>query len=219
MDSHDGAARSATGTARGLSAEPAVSPDGRGISARLRGVLQGDPTARSWLYETFSPRLFRRLRARYGNRAGLDPEEILHDTFVSLFQHARVVENFLDEPPELQTAPRFEVFLWNHACGVASNRRRSLRRRVAAPWPEEEPGSSRADPERETVGRDVLARLADCLESSGTREYLYYKLRYVDGLTPAEIMTVTGWSRKTTYRLKLALSEAVGRCARRLGLL
>jgi DNA-directed RNA polymerase specialized sigma24 family protein len=200
-------------------AEPAVAPGGGWISARLRDVLQGDPSARSWLYETFSPRLYRRLRARYGSRAGFDPEEILHDTFVSLFQHARVIENFLDEPPALQTAPRFEVFLWNHACGVASNRRRSMRRRGAEPWPEQEPESFRADPERETVGRDVLARLAHCLKSNGTRIYLYYKLRYVDGLTPAEIVNVTGWSRKVTYRLKLALDEAVMRCARRLGLL
>jgi len=218
MDSHDGAARSAASSARRVSADIAESADDGGISARLRDVLRGDATARGWLYETFSPRLFRRIRARYASRAGFDPEEILHDTFVTLFQHARVVQNFLDEPAELQTVPRFEVFLWNHACGVASNRRRSLRRRAAAPWPEQEPESSRADPERETVGRDVLARLADCLESGATREYLYYKLRYVDGLTPAEIMVVTGWSRKTTYRLKLALDEAVARCARRLGL-
>ena len=144
---------------------------------------------------------------------------MLHDSFLPLFQQARLVDNFLEQvPAEEQTVPRFEIFLWNHACGIASNRRRSLKRRVDAPWPDEEPGSLSGDPERASLSRDILARLADCLEASGRRIYLYYKLRYVDGLTPGEIMNVTGWSRKATYKLKLSLNEAVGRCAKRLGI-
>lgn len=191
-----------------------------GIAEDLRRVADGDRDARAWLYDAFAARLFRRLRARYGGgAAGLDAEELLHDSFLSLFEHGHVLAGFLSEtPPAEQTGTRFESFLWNHACGIASNRRRSLRRRGAEPLPAEEPRAGTADPERESVGRDTLARLQECLEKRGRRIFLYYKLRFCDGLTPDEIAHATGWSRKATYKLRLALGEAAARCAEALGI-
>jgi DNA-directed RNA polymerase specialized sigma24 family protein len=47
---------------------------------------------------------------------------------------------------------------------------------------------------------------------------LYSRLRYFDGFEPDEIAKIAGWSRKTTYKLKLALNEALSRCAQALDL-
>lgn len=193
----------------------------RPLTLRLHRVLEGDRDAKGWIYETFAPRLYRRLRARYeGGPHGLDAEEILQDTFLSLFTRSDALERFLDRhSSEERTEARFEAFLWNHACGIASNRRRAQKRGAVFAFSEgEEPISGDADPERENLGRDLLARLSECLEARGRRTYLYFKLRFSDGLTPEEIALATGWSPKATYKLKLALNLAVAKCADMLGI-
>ncbi|MEM1183001.1 MAG: hypothetical protein AAGM22_31960, partial [Acidobacteriota bacterium] len=71
--------------------------------------------------------------------------------------------------------------------------------------------------EQEALDRDRLERLADCIERANARVFLYFSLRFRDGLAPEEIVTVTGWSKKATYKLKQRLNDAVEVCAEALG--
>lgn len=204
--------------------EDVSAPDPRGaagaMTGRLEGVIAGDDDARLWLHETFAPRLSRRLRARYARHRGLDVDELLQDTFLFYYQHAgRTFARFLEEVPEPERSEaRLDAYLWDVACGIASNRLRAAHRKPAgSPVPVE----GTADPvnaERQTLHRDLLTKLKSCVKREGSRSYLYYKLRFVDGFTPEEISLATGWSRKITYKLRLVLDGVIDRCARRLGL-
>ena len=202
------------------SSSSATAPPEPSIGDRILRIAADDGHARAWLYDRFAPRLYRRLRARYGRFDGLDPDELLHDAFVFYYKHdARVLRGFLERAdPGERTESQLEGYLWDLACGIASNRLRSLKRHRTAPFPEAEPVSRQATPERIHIARDALLRLVACLKSSGSRVYLYYKLRFVDGLSPLEITEATGWSRKSTYKLKTSLNAVVERCARRLRL-
>jgi DNA-directed RNA polymerase specialized sigma24 family protein len=190
------------------------------LSARLTLVVEGDEDARGWLHVTFAPRLARRLRARYGRHPGFDVDEVLQDAFVSFYEHApRTMSRFLSEVPvEDRSESRLDAYLWDVACGVASNRLRSLRRAGSLRLVPAEGAVDPQDEERRSLARDVLEKLTGCLKLAGSRPFLYYKLRFVDGFTPEEIALVTGWSRKATYKLRTTLDEAIDRCARRLGL-
>ncbi len=190
------------------------------VHERLLGLVAGERSGAAWIYDTFSGRLFRRLSQRYAFPGGLDAEDLLHDAFVFYFQHDyRVLRQFLERVPrDRQTTDRLERYLWDLACGVATNRRRS---RKSSPAMEEETRdrpSPVPDAEQSLVARDRLVRLDACLEGKGARLYFYYKLRYRDGLAPEEIARVTGWSRKSTYNLKTTLSRAVDQCADELQL-
>lgn len=188
------------------------------VRGRLAEVVAGDRAAREWLYDEFAPRLFRRLRARYGGRGGLDPEELLHDAYISFFQNeSRVLGRFLErQASEGCSSARLEAYLWGLACGIASNRRRSIRRHGEPESLEDRQLREERAGESAHVDRDTLQRLGGCLKKAGSRVYLYYKLRFVEGRSPEEIAGATGWSRKATYKLKLALNGAVERCARLL---
>ena len=190
------------------------------VSDSLCRIVEGDDDAKAWLYDTFSARLYRRLRGRYAERQGFDAEELLQDSFVFFFQHeARVLRRFLEQVAEAErTEERLGRYLWDLACGVASNRRRSLGREKSLPLADQVLRSQGAGPERRSVGRDALRRLAACIRDADGRAYLYFKMRFVDGLTPEEIALAAGWSRKATYKLKLRLNEAAEKCARRLGI-
>jgi DNA-directed RNA polymerase specialized sigma24 family protein len=204
--------------ARRAAARRVPAPDTTTVPAHLARILSGDRDGRAWLYDTFSARLYRRLCARYAGRGGLDADELLQDSFLFFFQHdARVLAHFLESvPADERTEARLDGYLWGLACGIASNHRRSTRRRQAVLGPQVEPARDPVDAEKRNVDRDTLVRLTRCLERGGSRVFLYYKLRFVDGLTPEEIARVTGWSRKATYKLKLSLNETVVRCAKRL---
>lgn len=181
----------------------------------LRRILAGDRAATAWLYDSFAPRLLRRLGRRYPE---LDAEELLHETFLlCLRDGAALLRRRLERSPEGLTEADLDRFLWDQACGIASNRRRrdAVRREARA---DGLPAAGEPDPERGSVARDTLRRLVRCLGEKGGRPYLYFKLRYVDGLAPEEIARATGWSRKATYKLKQSLDEAVRECARRLDL-
>ena len=117
-----------------------------------------------------------------------------------------------------RTESRLDGYLWDLACGIASNRLRSARRRPATALVPVEAAVDPVNEERRTLDRDVLSRLRACLKRAGSRSFLYYKLRFVDGFTPEEIARTTGWSRKVTYKLRFVLEGAIDRCARRLGL-
>ena len=188
---------------------------------QLRSVLAGDRGAAAWLFDTFADVLFRRLRHRYGYPGGLDADDLVQDTFVLLFQNdQRVLRRFIERfAPGAPEPADFERYLWDLACGVASNRRRSAVRRKVVPLFERE--RDLVDPstaEHAAIERDTLRQLEDCLRGRNQRVYLYHCLRYRDGLMPSEIVKVTGWSQKATYKLKQALTEAVRVCAERLGL-
>ena len=190
------------------------------LASRVERIANGDNTAREWLYERYAAVLYRRLKGRYGSGHNFDPEELLQDAFVWFFQHdARVLICFLKKTPTAeQNEAAFEGYLWGLACGVASNRRRSLRRSPLVTMSASRERNAAFDTEARNIDRDILFRLAQCLKKNGSRVYLYYTLRYVDGLTPEEVSTATGWSRKSTYKLKSSLNDAVTRCVRFLRL-
>jgi len=199
-----------------------LGPRGAGaeLTERLERVVDGDDGARRWLHDTFAPRLSRRLHARYARSRGVDVEEVFQDTFLFFFQSApRTFGRFLDEVPAAErTETRLDGYLWDLACGIASNRLRSARRKPAtSPLPVER-AADPVDAERRTLDRDLLTKLRACLKRTGIRSYLYYKLRFADGFTPEEIALATGWSRKSTYKLRLVLDGAIDRCARLLGI-
>jgi len=190
------------------------------VTERVQQVMTGDEAARCWLHDTFAPRLQRRLRGRYARHRGMDVDEVLQDAFLFFYQQAaRTFRRFLEEvPAHERSESRLDGYLWDLACGIASNRLRSLRRRPASFAPSVEDAIDPVDDERRALDRDLLARMAACLKRAGSRSFLYYKLRFVDGFTPDEIARATGWSRKATYKLRLVLDGAIDRCARLLGL-
>jgi DNA-directed RNA polymerase specialized sigma24 family protein len=183
------------------------------VEQQLAKLLKGEREAMAWLYDTFAPRLFRRLRQRYAYPGGPDAEDLLHDAFIALLQHDfRLLRRFHERPASEQTAATLERFLWDQACGVASNHRRTMARRPIEALPPTVELVQAPASEQALVDRDRLARLDACLEAGKTRVYLYYKLRYHDGLSPEEITRATGWSRKATYKLKEALNKALEQC-------
>ncbi len=190
------------------------------VQAKIRRVVDGDREAAGWLYDAFSDRLFRRLRQRYGYAGGLDTEDLLQDTFILLFQNDyRVLRRFLDRYTDTEVREaQVERYLWDLACGIATNRRRSAVRRKVVPLIE--PDRERVDPtaERSVVDRDTLLQLDACLQGRGTRVHLYHRFRHRDGLTPSEIVQVTGWSRKAVYKLKQVFNEALRACTEQLGI-
>lgn len=183
------------------------------VEQQLAKLLKGEKEAMAWLYDTFAPRLYRRLRQRYAYPGGLDAEDLLHDAFIALLQHdRRLLRRFHGRPAGEQTTAALERFLWDQACGVASNHRRSLARHPIESLPTSIEPVQAPSSEQGLVDRDRLARLDACLETSSPRVYLYYKLRYHDGLSPEEITRATGWSRKATYKLKESLNKALEQC-------
>ncbi|MFK7885260.1 MAG: RNA polymerase sigma factor [Gammaproteobacteria bacterium] len=189
---------------------------GVSLHEELRKIAGGDRKATAWLYDTFAPRLYRRLQARYGP-LGLDAEELLHDAYVFYLQHDGRVLLALAERCKDETLDEFRVHtaLWDLACGVASNKRRSQRRSNLVPLNDSALASDDGTT-RQTLTRDLLERLDLCLSHKNPRVYLYFKLRFVDGLAPDDISKTTGWSKKATYKLRQSFNAALSDCADRL---
>lgn len=188
----------------------------RGLEEKLRELLKSDPAAAAWLYDTFAPRIYRRLRQRYSYLEDPDVEDLLHDTFLLSFQNGfRVFERFLESDASTDEET-LERRLWDLACGLAANLRRSAAVRRVVPLAERHNPVSSAHAEQAVMDRDLLSRLNACLEERSTRVFLYFQLRYRDGLSPQEVSQVTGWSQKATYKLKQRLDEAIRRCAQKL---
>jgi DNA-directed RNA polymerase specialized sigma24 family protein len=190
------------------------------VPGLLRQIAVGDPTAKAWLYDTYASGLQRKLSFRYGVHA-LDPEELLQDAFVAFYQHdGRVLLNFLDRhPPAEQTVEQLRVYLWDLACGVASNQLRDRRtRRRNLPESDRDLGDVGvgSDAEDRHIARDQMRRFVDCIAEKGAQIQLYFALRFVDGLTAEEISRVTGWPIAQVYRLRVRLGAAADECATRL---
>lgn len=186
------------------------------LEEKLELVVEGDPEATAWLYDTFAPRLARRLGSRYPDLA-TELEDLVHDVFVLFLRpEGELVRSFLDRYEATRSA--LERRLWDLGCGLASNRRRSSRRRRVVHLDDRDRTDPVPDAENRVVDRDRLRQLDACLQKANPRVYLYFKLRYRDGLSPEEISRATGWSRKATYKLKQALNEEVKTCAEALGL-
>lgn len=194
-----------------------MSAEAERVSEQVRRIARGDVVAAAWLYDTFAQGLFKRLGQRYAYLAHPDLEDLLQETFlVVLRDNGRLLQSFLART-EPATASALDRFLWDQACGLASNQRRrtALRKVVAI---DDRPEPLLEDGEQQAIDRDLLAQLDACLEQSSSRVYLYFKLRYKDGLTPEEIAAATGWSRKATYKLRQSLEEVLQRCAEKLGI-
>lgn len=194
--------------------------DGPGIQEIAARLAAGDRDAVAWVYDSTSSDLYRRLRRRYEYPGGPDAADVLQETFLlCLRDEARLLRGFAAGLPAGTPAlPSLRGYLWDLACGVATNVRRSVWSRRAQPMPEAPLAAAEPPAERSTVARDALERLDGCLRRQGERLYLYFKLRYVDGLAPEEIAAGTGWSKKATYKLRQALNEAVQRCLEQTGL-
>jgi len=179
----------------------------------LERILGGDRAAGAWLYDTYATRLFRRLRQRYSYLGESAAEDLLQDVFVLILRNdCHLLRRFLERIPQgQQTQSRLERFLWDQACGIASNHRRSARSQKVVPLVttalDDRPGA-----ERQTLHRDWLERLERCLSTGHKRAYLYYKLRFRDGLSPEQVAKATGWSRKATYKLKETINAELDRC-------
>jgi len=187
-------------------------PKAHEIAERLNA---GDPVALAWLYDNVAPDLYQRLLRRYGYPGAPDAADVLQETYLlCLRDEARLLRGFLAGQPAASPAlPALRRYLWDLACGVASNVRRSVWSRRVRGLPEDaDPAAGEPPVERAAVARDALRQLDGCLGQQGERLYLYFKLRYVDGLTPEEVAVGTGWSKKATYKLRQALNEAVQRC-------
>lgn len=192
------------------------------VEERLERLLEGDSGAAAWLFDAFAPPLLRRLGQRYGYLGGAEVEDLLQETFLLALRHdGRLLAAFRRRAGEagLPLEERdLERFLWDQACGLASNRRRSAAFRNVVPLAGAPQAVVEGSAERQAIDRDTLLRLDGCLRGSGERIYLYYKLRHRDGLTPEQIAETAGWSRKATYKLRQALDAAVRSCAESLGL-
>lgn len=186
------------------------------VSDQLRRVVAGDESAAAWLYDSFATSLYRRLRWRYPR---LEPEDLVHDLFISVFRDdCRLLAEFLERSKSPVSAASLERRLWDLACGLATNRLRSHGQSRTYQMAEDfDEIDAEPSAERTTVGRDRLARLAACVEQTSARIYLYFTLRFRDGLAPEEIVRVTGWSKKATYKMKQRLNDAVEACAEQLG--
>lgn len=193
---------------------------GHEIYDKLSGVLAGDPEATAWLYDAFAPRLMRRLRLRYRYFDCSELEDLLHDVFVLFLRNdGGLLRSFLAQrSPRQLTESHVERRLWDVACGMATNRRRSFGRRKVVPLETFDHPAPSPTAEQSAIDRDQLRRLDACLRGGNERVYLYFKLRYRDGLSPEEIAQATGWSRKATYKLKQALNHEVEACIDKLKL-
>jgi DNA-directed RNA polymerase specialized sigma24 family protein len=191
--------------------------EGGEIHRRLARLVSGDVDAAAWLYDTFSPGIYRRLRRRY---SWLDPDDLLQDAFIFYLQNdAKILREYLEGVPMAEmTAAGLERRLWDLACGIASNQRRAHALRDHDSLDKAAPELTERSQEHQNLARDVLERLDNCLNQGNSRVYLYYKLRYWDGHSPNEIAPLTGWSKKATYKLRQRLGEALDACASALGL-
>ena len=191
------------------------------LSQMLVKVIAGEPEAGAWLYDTFAPRLYRLLYQRYGPDGVFDPDDLVQDAFIFFLQNqGKVLRDFLDQYPESDhTESGLLRRLWELTRGVVANKRRYLKTHGFSSFPELLDVASTENLEQDAIRRELIIRLDACLKKKKTRIYLYYKLRYHDGLTPQEIVQVTGWSQKAVYKLKDHLNEAVRHCAQKMGLL
>ncbi len=190
------------------------------VGGQLTALLAGDVDAAAWLYDTFSRNLFRRLHGRYGGHPGVDVEDLLHDAFVMFYRgNGKILRDYLSRTEAGgRTVASLERRLWDVTCGLVANRKRSVKGRQLLPLSSVDRPSAEPTPERDFLGRDELDRLDACLRRRGQRIYLYFCLRFEDGLAPREIVTATGWSRKATYKLRQALDEAIRACCESLEL-
>ena len=186
----------------------------------LERVVDGDAEAAGWLYDTFAPGLFHRLTLRYGHLPGVEPSDLLHDAFVFLLRpETKVLRDFLAATSASEFSSKaLEKKLWDIACGLASNRRRSAWARRAVTMASIRSASEAGSAEKQAAARDALHKLDQCIEGQTEDGYLYYQLRYVDGLKPREIAAATGRTIKEIYRLRSLLDRVVRLCSERLGL-
>src|SRR5690349_17552190 len=115
-------------------------PEAHELAERL---ATGDAEAVAWLYDQAAPDLYRRLRRRYERPGGPDAADLLQETFLlCLRDGARLLRGVLEGlPPGSPALPPLRRYLWDLACGLAANARRSVWSRRSQPLPEVAPAS------------------------------------------------------------------------------
>jgi len=185
------------------------------VSRHVERAAAGHPKARAWLVETCYGYVLKRVTKRYGRY--LDPEDVTQQVFLCLLKpEATVLKKYLlVTPVAQQREATLRRYLWDQACGVASNLRRGRSRRRDFPVAREE-YERREDPrvrvEEEIVNRDLLKRCFRWVrENGGHRDVTYLNLRYRLGYRPIEIAGATGWSLDETYRRREKLCRVLKR--------
>ncbi len=170
------------------------------VEERLREIRAKKPESERWLVERYGGRVERILLRVLGNARNL--EDLVQEVFVRVF--ARAGE--LREPAALGGfIASIAVFVAREA--IRSRRRQRWLRFFAAEDLPDPPAV--VDPE----GREAVGAIYRVLGELGTDERICFALRYVDGMTLADVAIACGWSLSTTKRrLKDAETAFVARC-------
>jgi RNA polymerase sigma-70 factor (ECF subfamily) len=143
---------------------------------------EGDPRALALLYRRHAPALLAYLERILPDRA--DAEDVLHETFLRLFQgRGRYREQ-----------NRFRGWLFTVATRLAWDRLNSERRRgdLLRASPEAVKPSAASDPAREAERHEVLRRLGSTLADLPPSYAMAFHLRLREEFTYPEMAAITG---------------------------
>ncbi len=167
----------------------------------MQAIAAGDKRAFEALYRRYSPYLFA-IALRMLHRRGW-AEEVLHDSFLTVWQRAASFDPALSAP---------KTWLTNIVRNRAIDYLRLQDNRVIEL--EEEALSDADDPTQDSPFRSESRRLADCMDQLQPEQRQSIRLAYYQGLSHSEIAqhlqqpdgTVKSWIRRALAQLK----ECVG---------
>jgi RNA polymerase sigma-70 factor (ECF subfamily) len=171
--------------------------------ALILGATQGDRGAREKLLLRHRKRLRRMVAVRMDHRLAsrIDPSDVVQEALV---EADRLLDHYLRDPP-LPFYPWLRQFAWQRLCHLhryhIGARRRSMTREE--PWEMPLPDHSALDlarrlladgtsPSRRLIREEMRACVRSALERLDPRDREVLVLRYLEGLTTAEIAAVLG---------------------------
>jgi RNA polymerase sigma-70 factor (ECF subfamily) len=166
----------------------------------LLGVANGDPAPLRTLYDRYKSRLMTYAFYVLGERA--TAEDVLQETFVRVFKHAR----------RFDQSKRFSTWVYSIAANLCRDelRKRARRRDFTLPLLHE-PSEGivvgrEAAPLRAAAGKEFAVRLREELGALSAEQREVVVLRFVDSMAYAEIAEVAGCPLGTVQsRLHAAL--------------
>jgi len=168
----------------------------------MRRIANGDEAALGALYDRYANPLCAMVSRIVGNRQ--DAEEVLHDTFLSIWKRADSFEK-----------TRAKAFTW--ICAIARNkaidRIRSMNRRIPGA-PATEPASNRQEPDPTASPAEQSARserrkiVSGWVENLPDNQREAIELAFFEGLTHPEIASRLGESMGTVKsRIRLGMEK------------
>lgn len=168
----------------------------------MRRIAEGDEAALGALYDRYANPLYAMVSRIVGNQQ--DAEEVLHDTFLSIWKRAASFET-----------TRARVFTW--ICAIARNkaidRIRSIHRRIpTAPATEPSPARQEVDPGASPSERSASAErrriVSDWVKTLPDHQREAIELAFFAGLTHPEIASRLGESMGTVKsRIRLGMEK------------